>query len=89
MVTHRAPDGTTADDMRKLALDVRGRLGGTGRAVVAIAGVPSDRPVVVVAVNEEARQAGLKAGELVGVAARRSAVAVAAVRTSPRAAAGT
>jgi alanyl-tRNA synthetase len=56
--------------MRKLALDVRGRLGEDRPAVVAIAGVPSDRPVVVVAINKEAQQAGLKAGELVGVAAR-------------------
>ncbi|AAZ56103.1 alanyl-tRNA synthetase [Thermobifida fusca YX] len=70
VVTHRVEDGTTADDMRKLALDVRGRLGEDRPAVVAIAGVPSDRPVVVVAINKEAQQAGLKAGELVGVAAR-------------------
>ncbi|TDQ45394.1 alanine--tRNA ligase [Actinorugispora endophytica] len=70
VVAHRAPDGTGADDLRKLALDVRGRLGENSPAVVAVASVPGDRPVVVVAVNKTAQAAGLKAGELVGVAAR-------------------
>ncbi len=68
-VAHRAPDGTGADDIRKLAVDVRGRL--TGRpSVVIVAGAPKDRPVVVVAVSEEARGRGLRAGALVGVAAK-------------------
>ena len=35
-----------------------------------VRGVPADRPVVVVAVNDAARERGLAAGELVGVAAR-------------------
>lgn len=35
-----------------------------------IAGVPKDRPVVVVAVTEGARERGLKAGALVGLAAK-------------------
>ncbi|WP_119730779.1 alanine--tRNA ligase [Thermomonospora amylolytica] len=68
-VAHRAPDGTGADDLRKLATDVRGRLAARP-AVVMIAGVPKDRPVVVVALTEGARERGLKAGALVGVAAR-------------------
>ncbi|TYB39368.1 alanine--tRNA ligase [Actinomadura chibensis] len=68
-VGHRAPDGTGADGLRKLAVDVRGRL--TARpAVVMVAGVPKDRPVVVVAVTEGARERGLKAGALVGLAAK-------------------
>ncbi len=67
---HRVPDGTTADGIRKLALDVRGRLPGRP-AVVMIAGVPADRPVVVVAVSDRARELGVKAGSLVQVAARR------------------
>ncbi|NUW45652.1 alanine--tRNA ligase [Nonomuraea rhodomycinica] len=70
VVTHRAPDGTTGDDLRKLALDVRGRFPADRPAVVVIAGVPSDRPVVVAAVNEAGRERGLKAGRLVGVAAK-------------------
>ena len=68
-VTHRAPDGTGADDLRKLAVDVRGRLSARP-AVVVIVGVPKDRPVVVIAVTEGARERGLKAGRLVGVAAK-------------------
>ncbi|MEV6037645.1 alanine--tRNA ligase [Nonomuraea sp. NPDC052116] len=70
VVTHRAPDGTGADDLRKLALDVRGRFPADRPAVIVIAGVPSDRPVVVAAVNEAGRERGLKAGKLVGVAAK-------------------
>ncbi|MFI6814659.1 alanine--tRNA ligase [Nonomuraea sp. NPDC050328] len=70
LVTHRAPDGTSADDLRKLALDVRGRFPADRAAVVVIAGAPSDRPVVVAAVNEAGRTRGLKAGQLVGVAAK-------------------
>ncbi len=70
-VAHQVPDGTDADDIRKLALDVRGRLPaaapgrGHGRWRV-----PADRPVVVVAVNEAARAAGLAAGTLVRAAAK-------------------
>ncbi|MCI0688427.1 MAG: alanine--tRNA ligase [Sporichthyaceae bacterium] len=67
-VGHRAPDGTTADDLRKLAVDVRGRLG-TGPSVVAIATVAADRPLIVVAVSDAARDRGIKAGELVRTAA--------------------
>ncbi len=70
VVTHRAPDGTSADDLRKLALDVRGRFPTDRPAMIVIAGVPSDRPVVVAAVNEAGRERGLKAGRLVGVAAK-------------------
>jgi alanyl-tRNA synthetase len=66
---HRAPDGTGADDLRKLAVDVRGRLN-AGPAVVMIAGVPKDRPVVVIATTQGARDRGLAAGKLVGIAAK-------------------
>ncbi|MFS2293224.1 MAG: alanine--tRNA ligase [Actinomadura sp.] len=68
-VGHRAPDGTAADDLRKLAVDVRGRLM-SRPAVVMVTGVPKDRPVVVIAVTEGARERGLKAGALVGIAAK-------------------
>jgi alanyl-tRNA synthetase len=70
LVAHRAPDGTDPDDIRKLALDVRGRVPEGRPAVVMIVGVPADRPVVVVAVNQAGRDLGLSAGDLVGVAAR-------------------
>ena len=69
VVTHRAPDGASGDDLRKLALDVRGRLGDRP-AVVAVASVSDGRPVVVTAVNELGREWGLAAGDLVRVAAQ-------------------
>jgi alanyl-tRNA synthetase len=67
-VAHRVPGGTSADGVRTLALDVRGRLGDRP-AVVVVAGVPADRPAIVVAVNERARERGLAAGALVKKAA--------------------
>jgi alanyl-tRNA synthetase len=70
LVTHQVPDGTSADDIRKLALDVRGRLPQQRAAAVVIAGVPADRPAVVVAVNEPGRALGLAAGALVRSAAQ-------------------
>ena len=70
LVIHQVPDGTSADDIRKLALDVRGRLPQQRAAAVVIAGVPADRPAVVVAVNEPGRALGLAAGALVRTAAQ-------------------
>ena len=70
LVMHQVPDGTTADDIRKLALDIRGRLPQQRPAVVVIAGVPADRPAVVVAVSEAARNLGVAAGALVRSAAQ-------------------
>ncbi len=69
-VGHRVPDGTEADDLRKLALEVRGRVQRGRPAVVMVVGVPADRPVVVIAVNEAGRGFGLSAGTLVGIAAK-------------------
>jgi alanyl-tRNA synthetase len=67
VVVQRITDGTGADDLRKLALDVRGRLTG---AVVVLITVTGERPLVAAAIDDAARQRGLKAGELVGIAAR-------------------
>jgi alanyl-tRNA synthetase len=69
-VAHRVPDGTDADSVRKLALDVRGRIPAAQPGVVAIIGVPADRPVVVIAVNDAGRSSGIAAGKLVGGAAK-------------------
>jgi alanyl-tRNA synthetase len=69
-VAHRVPDGTDADGIRKLALDVRSRIPALQPAVVMIVGVPADRPIVVIAVNEAGRGFGLSAGSLVSGAAR-------------------
>ncbi|GAB96354.1 alanyl-tRNA synthetase [Kineosphaera limosa] len=57
------------DDLRKLVLDVRGRLGDATPAVVAVAGVAKGRPSIVVATNGPARDAGVRAGDLVKAAA--------------------
>ncbi|MGK5529256.1 alanine--tRNA ligase [Streptomyces sp. URMC 129] len=66
----RVPDGTTADDLRKLVLDVRGRIPADRPAVVALFTVVAGRPLTVVATNEAARGRGLAAGDLVRTAAR-------------------
>ena len=70
LVAHRVPGGTSPDDIRRLALDVRGRVPRGRPAVVMVVGVPAVKPVVVIAVNEAARGFGLSAGTLVGSAAR-------------------
>lgn len=57
-----------ANGVRDLALDLRSRFGSEA-AVVAVVGVANGRPVVLVATNEDAREAGVKAGALVRVAA--------------------
>ena len=61
--------GVAADDLRGLVLDVRQRLGADRPAVVAVASAAGGRPVVVVATNEPARAAGIRAGALVRLAA--------------------
>ncbi|WP_129838379.1 alanine--tRNA ligase [Streptomyces sp. RFCAC02] len=66
----RVPDGTTADDLRRLVLDVRGRIPGDRPAVVALFTVLNGRPLTVAATNEAARERGLKAGDLVRTAAK-------------------
>ncbi|MBV1852375.1 alanine--tRNA ligase [Catellatospora tritici] len=69
VVVRHLPEADNADDLRTLALDVRNRLSARP-AVVAVSGVTGDRPVVVVAVNESARELGIKAGLLVRTAAK-------------------
>ncbi|UYM04824.1 alanine--tRNA ligase [Solicola gregarius] len=68
-VGHRAPDGASAGDVRKLVLDVRGRLGSERPAVVAVVGSANGKPSCVVAVNDRARELGFSANDLVKVAA--------------------
>lgn len=63
VVVHDAGAVSSVDDLRTLALEVRGRLG-EEPAVVAVGGVAKERPVVLVATNAAARDAGLKAGAL-------------------------
>ncbi len=68
VVAHDAGQVGGADDLRNLALDLRNRLGSEA-STVAVAGVSNDRPVILIATNEAARAAGVKAGVLVRLAA--------------------
>ncbi len=61
--------GASSADVRKLALDIRGRLDPGSPAVVAVVGTTGDKPSVVVALNDAARDWGLSAGHLVKLAA--------------------
>jgi len=65
VAVHRAPDGTSSDDLRRLASDVVPRLPAERVGVVVVAGVADGRPSTVVAVNHAARAAGLTARDLV------------------------
>jgi alanyl-tRNA synthetase len=65
VVATEAPPGTSVDDARKLALDVRGRLEPKRPAVVVVAVRGDGKANVVVTVGETARARGLKAGALV------------------------
>ena len=65
LVAAEAPAGVGGNDLRSLALDVRGRLRGADPAVVLLAS-PGDKGVTfVAAVNDAGQRAGLAAGELV------------------------
>jgi alanyl-tRNA synthetase len=70
VVVHRIADETDAADVRKLAIDIRDRLGAARGGVVVALAVTGGRPIVAAAVDERARERGLKAGELVGIAAK-------------------
>lgn len=67
VLTHHAGE-LDANGIRSLALDLRSRFGSEA-AVVAVTGVTNGRPVILVATNEGAREAGIKAGALVRLAA--------------------
>jgi alanyl-tRNA synthetase len=68
-VTGTVVEGADAGDIRTLALDVRNRLDADHPAVVTVIGARNGKPSVVVAVNDRARDRGLRAGELVKAAA--------------------
>jgi alanyl-tRNA synthetase len=68
-VAHNAGEAG-ADDLRSLALDVRGRFGTERPIVVTVGGIAKGRPLVVVTTNDEARRWGVAAGDLVREAAK-------------------
>ena len=65
-IRHRA-DGVAGGDLRKLASEIQNRTRDTARVVCVIGGT-AEKPAVVVATTAGARDRGLNAGELVGVA---------------------
>ncbi len=60
-----APEGTTANDVRTLAQEIRGKLAGDRPAVVAVAARSGGKASLVVAVNGPARTRGVSATDLV------------------------
>jgi alanyl-tRNA synthetase len=67
VVATEAPAGTAATDVRKLALDIRGRLMDRPAVVAVLARGEGSVPVVV-ATTEGARDRGIRAGDLVKLA---------------------
>ena len=68
VVAHHAAEAGSSDDARTLVADVRQRLGDGSPTVVAIAGAADGKPFIVIGTNQGARDAGVKAGELVKAA---------------------
>jgi len=63
-VTAILPDGITGDDLRKIALNLKAR---APQSAVALISSNDGKPVLVVAVSDAAKAAGLKAGALVKI----------------------
>ena len=61
VITHDMGAGFSADDLRTLALDIRAKVTGS---VIALASAGDEKVTLVVAVDEEARKTGAKAGVL-------------------------
>ena len=64
VVTAVLPDGITGDDLRKIALDLKAR---ATQSAIALISSNDGKPVLVVAVSDAAKAAGLKAGGLVKI----------------------
>ncbi|ALD63983.1 alanine--tRNA ligase [Glutamicibacter soli] len=67
LLAHNAGAVDSADALRTMALDLRGKLG-SDAAVIVLIGVSNGRPLVLAVTNEEARANGFKAGALVRTA---------------------
>jgi alanyl-tRNA synthetase len=64
LIAKALPDGISADDLRKVAIELRSR---KVQSVIALISVNEGRPVLVCAVSDAARAAGFKAGALVKI----------------------
>ena len=69
LLAHDVGDGVSANDVRTLATDLRGRLGDADPSVVVLTGEADGRVSLVVATNAPAREQGFKAGALLKDAA--------------------
>ncbi|MDR4532734.1 alanine--tRNA ligase [Glutamicibacter sp. PS] len=67
LLAHDAGAVDSADALRTLALDLRGKIG-SDPAVIVLIGQAGGRPLVLAVTNEAARSAGFKAGALVRTA---------------------
>jgi alanyl-tRNA synthetase len=67
LVAIEAPAGVTGNDLRALALDVRGRLRHGDPAVVLLASPADNGVAFVAAVNDAGQAAGVQAGEVVRI----------------------
>src|SRR5450432_2695772 len=70
VVAAQVADDIDADNVRRLAIDVRDRVREPGGAVVVLVAVTAGKPLVQAAVDLSGQARGLKAGQLVGVAAK-------------------
>ena len=61
----REVPAASVDDLRSAAMALRARYSPSQAVVVALGAVINDKPMLVVALNEAAREAGVKAGALV------------------------
>lgn len=62
---HEVTPAGSVDDLRQAATQLRGRFSNADPVVVALTAQIGEKPMLVVAVNESAREHGLKAGALV------------------------
>jgi alanyl-tRNA synthetase len=65
LVAVTAPDGVTGNDLRTLAMDIRGRLDQTRPAVVVLLSASDGKAHFVATVNPAGQHAGISAGDLV------------------------
>lgn len=55
----------SGDIIRNIVLDIRSRVSNSQPVIIALVGVNNEKPIVVVATNQEARDKGIKAGSIV------------------------
>lgn len=64
VITHQVIGGVTGEDLGKIALDLRKR---AANSLIALISVLDGKPILVVAVGDQARARGIKAGALVKI----------------------